>query len=79
MDELEFTKKIEYIIAMLKERGYNPYEQLACYVLLQGNQYYITSHGDARSLIKELDIEKIRQYLNRNYTDWNRIIRDEKY
>lgn len=66
MNDLEFTSRIEYIISMLNEKGYNPYEQLTCYVLLHGNQYYITRHGDARSLIKELDIEKIRNYLKRN-------------
>lgn len=66
MNDLEFTSRIEFIISMLNEKGYNPYEQLTCYVLLKGNQYFITRHGDARSLIKELDIEKIRDYLKRN-------------
>lgn len=66
MNDLEFTSRIEYIISMLNEKGYNPYEQLACYVLLQGNQYFITRHGDARTLIEQLDINEIKNYLIRN-------------
>ncbi|MBR3995073.1 MAG: IreB family regulatory phosphoprotein [Clostridia bacterium] len=66
MNDLEFTNRIEYIISMLNEKGYNPYEQLACYVLLQGNQYFITRHGDARTLIEQLDINEIKNYLIRN-------------
>ena len=66
MNDLEFTSRIEYIISMLNEKGYNPYEQLTCYVLLHGNQYYITRHGDARTLIEQLDINEIKNYLIRN-------------
>ena len=66
MNDLEFTSRIEYIISMLNEKGYNPYEQLTCYVLLQGNQYFITRHGDARTLIEQLDINEIKNYLIRN-------------
>lgn len=66
MNDLEFTSRIEYIISMLNEKGYNPYEQLTCYVLLQGNQYFITRHGNARTLIEQLDINEIKNYLIRN-------------
>ena len=66
MNDLEFTSRIGYIISMLNEKGYNPYEQLTCYVLLQGNRYFITRHGDARTLIEQLDINEIKNYLIRN-------------
>lgn len=59
-----FTEKIEYIVAKLEEKGYSPYDQLAGYVLLE-NELYITSHGDARNKIKELDVEDIKTYLKR--------------
>lgn len=62
VDEKEFTEKIEYIVAKLKEKGYFPYEQLAGYVELN-NPKYITRHGNARKKIKEIDVEYIRLYL----------------
>lgn len=79
MLDVDFIMKIEYIINRLKEKGYEPYDQLMCYVLLEGNQYYITSHGDARSVIKELDINDIKKYLNEKDVDWSRILGDGKY
>jgi len=66
VNSLEFTNRIEYIVSKLNEKGYDPYKQLAGYVLLQGNQYFITRHGDARTLIEQLDINEIKNYLIRN-------------
>ena len=42
--------------------GYNPYEQLWGYVAT-GNESYITRQGNAREIIKEIDIELIKNYL----------------
>lgn len=75
----DFENKIEYIVAMLQEKGYNPYEQLACYVLLQGNKNYITSHGGARNLIRELDINDIYRYLKDKGINFNEFLRKGKY
>jgi len=58
----EFEKTQMEIIKSLEERGYNPYEQLKGYVSL-GDDSYITRHGDAREKIKNLDREKISNYL----------------
>ena len=69
----EVISRIEYIVSKLKEKGYEPFDQLACYVLLHGNENYITKHGDARDLIQTLDINDIREYLNRYNIDWNKI------
>ena len=79
MYDVNFIMKIEYIINRLKEKGYDPYEQLMWYVLLDGNSYSITSHGDARSVIKELDINDIRKYLDEKGVDWRKFLGDEKY
>ncbi len=68
----EVISRIEYIVSKLKEKGYEPFDQLACYVMLQGNKNYITNYGDARDLIKTLDINDIREYLNRYNIDWNK-------
>ena len=79
MFDLDFIIKIEYIINKLKEKGYDPMDQLACYVLLEGNKYYITSHGDARSVIKDLDINDIKRYLEEKGVDWSKYLGDGKY
>ena len=79
MLDVNFIMKIEYIINTLKEKGYDPYEQLMCYVLLGGNSYYITSYGGARSLIKELGINDIKKYLDEKGVEWRRFLADGKY
>ena len=60
--ENDFKQNIEYIVAILHEAGYNPYEQLYAY-LHTGNDTYITRKGDARSLVSELDREQIWDYI----------------
>ena len=60
--ENEFHHKIEYIVSVLHEAGYDPYEQLYAY-LHTGNDTYITRKGDARSLVGELDREQILDYI----------------
>jgi len=53
----------------LKEKGYNPINQIVGY-LLSGDPAYITSHNNARSMIRkierdELIEELVKQYLQR--------------
>ena len=79
MLDVNFIMKIEYIINMLEEKGYDPLEQLTYYILLDENPNYITSYGDARFLIKELDINDIRRYLDEKCVEWRRFLADGKY
>ncbi len=62
MDSFQFNAHIEHIVKALKEAGYNPYEQLMGYVTT-GEENYITRRGDARLIIKTLDKQQIRLYL----------------
>lgn len=50
----------------LKEKGYNPINQLVGY-LLSGDPTYITSHNNARSLIRKLERDEIIEELVRAY------------
>lgn len=59
--------KLSEIISLLKERGYDPIEQLRGYIEL-GNIEYITRHGNARDKIKEIDKSVIIDYLQKNKT-----------
>ena len=53
----------------LEERGYNPVDQIVGFIL-SGDPSYITSHHDARNLIRqlgrdELTEELVRAFLNK--------------
>ena len=50
----------------LLEKGYNPVNQIVGY-LLSGDPAFITSHGNARSLIKQLERDELLEELVRNY------------
>ena len=64
LDERQFEATMELIVAALKERGYDPYAQLYGYIK-ENEPTYITSHNNARSLIKTLDIGRVRRYVMR--------------
>jgi uncharacterized protein (UPF0297 family) len=50
----------------LKDKGYNPINQLVGY-LLSGDPTYITSHNNARGLIRKLERDEIIEELVRAY------------
>ena len=56
------------VYAALKEKGYNPINQLVGY-LLSGDPAYITSHGNARSLSRRLERDELLEELVKNYLD----------
>lgn len=63
-NDMVFTKKMEDIVAAIREAGLDPYAQLSGY-LRTGNDAYITQRHDARAKIKGMDTARIRQYLDR--------------
>ena len=58
----DFQQKIEYIISVFREAGYEPYDQLYAY-LSTGIDTYITRKGNARTLVTGLDREQIWNYI----------------
>lgn len=60
----KFEETIEYIVAVLKEAGYDPYEQLYAYAST-GNEAYITRKGDACDMIIKLDKVQLMQYVSK--------------
>lgn len=52
----------------LKEKGYNPINQLVGY-LLSGDPAYITNHNNARALIRKLERDELLEELLRKYLD----------
>lgn len=54
----------------LVEKGYNPVNQLVGY-LISGDPTYITSHNDARIIIKQVDRDEILETLIKNFMESN--------
>lgn len=50
----------------LKEKGYNPINQIVGYIL-SGDPTYITSHNNARSLIRKLERDELLEELVKSY------------
>jgi uncharacterized protein (UPF0297 family) len=50
----------------LKEKGYNPINQIVGY-LLSGDPAYITSHNNARSMIRKLERDEVIEELVKHY------------
>ncbi|MDI6709348.1 MAG: IreB family regulatory phosphoprotein [Thermoanaerobacterales bacterium] len=50
----------------LKEKGYNPIHQMVGY-LISGDPAYITSHKNARNLIRRLERDELLEELLRSY------------
>lgn len=56
------------VYAALKEKGYNPISQIVGY-LLSGDPAYITSHGDARALVRKVERDELLEELVRSYLE----------
>ncbi len=54
----------------LKEKGYNPVNQIVGYIL-SGDPTYITSHKNARSLIRKLERDELLEELIQDYLQRN--------
>ena len=62
MDERQFHAAMEFIVAALKEKGYDPYDQLTGYITTN-NPIYITSYKGARQLIVKLEMSQVKAYV----------------
>lgn len=59
------------VYSALKEKGYNPINQMVGY-LLSGDPAYITNYNNARNLIRKLERDELLEELVRNYLEMNR-------
>lgn len=61
------TKEIlKSVYDALKERGYNPINQIVGYIL-SGDPTYITSHNNARNLIREVERDELLEKMVKYY------------
>ena len=64
----EIRSIVQEVYDALKEKGYNPINQLVGYILSE-DPTYITPYKNARSLIRKVDRDDLLQALVRNYVD----------
>lgn len=66
--EAEMRRVIQTVYDALKEKGYNPISQIVGYILSE-DPTYITTHNNARSLLRRVDRDELLQSLVKNYID----------
>lgn len=59
---------IESVYIALKEKGYNPIDQIIGYIL-SGDPTYITSHNNARTLIRQLERDELLEEILKYYLE----------
>ena len=57
---------LEIVYQALREKGYNPVNQIVGYIM-SGDPTYITSHNGARKLISKLERDEILEEIFREY------------
>lgn len=66
--DAEMHQILSQVYNALKEKGYNPISQIVGY-LLSEDPTYITTHNNARSLIRKLDRDELLQTLVKDFLD----------
>jgi uncharacterized protein (UPF0297 family) len=64
----DIHKIFTHVFQALREKGYNPVDQIVGY-LLSGDPTYVTSHRDARTVIRQVDRLLLLEELVRNYVE----------
>ena len=62
---------LQAVYEALKEKGYNPYSQIVGYILSE-DPTYITTHNNARGLIRRIDRDELLAALVKNYLNEGR-------
>lgn len=80
MNDMDYTRKFSVnidkdeeikliltsVYRSLREKGYNPINQIVGYILSE-DPTYITNHNNARTLIRKLDRDELLQVLLKHY------------
>lgn len=56
------------VYVSLKEKGYNPLNQIVGYIL-SGDPTYITSYNNARNIIRNLERDELLEEILKSYLD----------
>ena len=64
--EDEMRNILKAVYDALEEKGYNPVSQIVGYILSE-DPTYVTTHNNARSLIRRIDRDELLQVLVEDY------------
>jgi len=64
--EQDAKQILKKVYEALVEKGYNPINQIVGYIL-SGDPTYITSYGDARNLIRNIERDELLEKLVKEY------------
>lgn len=64
--DYEIHEIVQQVYDALKEKGYNPVNQLVGYILSE-DPTYITTYKNARSMIRKVDRDDLLQAMLRSY------------
>lgn len=65
-NEVEMKKNLHAVYEALNEKGYNSISQIVGYILSE-DPTYITTHNNARSLVRRLDRDELLQAMVKCY------------
>ena len=68
--DIEIRRVLGVVYEALKEKGYNPINQLVGYIISE-DPTYITNYNGARSLIRKVDRDELLALLLKNYLNAN--------
>ena len=66
--ELQVSDVLEIVYKALKEKVYNPVNQIVGYIM-SGDPTYITSHNNARSLIMKVERDELVEEVLKTYIE----------
>ena len=66
--ELQVSDVLEIVYKALKEKGYNPVNQIVGYIM-SGDPTYITCHINARCLILKVEIDELVEEVLKTYIE----------
>lgn len=64
--EKQLKEILTAVYDALRQKGYNPINQIVGYILSE-DPTYITTHNNARSLIRKIDRDELLQLLVKSY------------
>lgn len=73
---LETQAILKEVYYALQEKGYNPINQIVGYIL-SGDPTYITSHNNARNLIRKIERDELLEKMVESYIGLDKIEKEE--
>ena len=64
--EIQMKQTLTTVYDALRQKGYNPINQIVGYILSE-DPTYITTYNNARNLIRHIDRDELLQVLVKNY------------